>query len=103
MIVAYSEGGNENRICFAGRAVEFSDTGVRRQHVTDGVWGDLVEDGFLPYAPPSGQAGKPVRVLVIPTVGDFGERTDSAAADLSAKVTYRPAYLFAREAAETEP
>jgi hypothetical protein len=97
--VAYTETGSENRICFASRSIEFADTGIRRQHPTDEVWGDLVPDGFLPYSPPSGQSAQPVRALIIPTVGDFDTRADSATVKPSAKVFYRPSYLFAREAA----
>jgi hypothetical protein len=99
LTVFYTEGANENRICFASRSVEFSDSGVRRQHVTDEVWGDLVPDGFLPYSPPPGQSGQPVRMLIVPTVGDFDTRADSATLKPNAKVFYRPGYLFAREAA----
>jgi hypothetical protein len=98
MIVAYSEGGNANRVCFASRSIEFTDTGIRRQHITDEPWGDLVEDGFLPYAPAPGQAGKPMRALIIPSVGDFASRADSAPVALSAKVLTRSVYFFAREA-----
>lgn len=98
ILVAYTEAANENRICFASRSIEFSDNGIRRQHVTDDVWGDLVPDGFLPYAPPSGQSGQPVRVLIVPSVGDFDARSDSATIKPNAKFLYRPGYLFAREA-----
>lgn len=98
--VAYSEGGNENRVCFASRSMEFTDSGVRRQHVTDEIWGDLVPEGFVPYAPAPGQAGGDARLLIIPSVGDFDSRPDLEPVDLNVKVTYRPGYLFAREAAE---
>jgi hypothetical protein len=96
--VAYTEGSEENRICFASRSVEFSDSGIRRQHVTDEVWGELVAEGFLPYAPPSGQSGQPVRVLIVPTVGDFNTRGDAATVKPAAKLYCRPGYLLAREA-----
>lgn len=99
-IVAYSEGADENRVCFSSRSIEFSDSGVRRQHVTDEIWGELVGDGFNLYAPAPGQTGQPMCGLIIPSVGDFETRADSAAATLSAKVAYRAAYLFAREAVE---
>lgn len=99
LTVAYSETANtETHVCFASRSIEFSDTGPRRQHVTDDVWGDLVGDGFNFYAPAPGQIGQGARGLVIPSVGDFAARPDAAAAKLSAKVAYRPAFLFCREA-----
>lgn len=99
MIVAYSEGGDENRICFAGRAIEFSDNGVRRQHITDEVWGDLVPDGFLLTAPPGGQVAQPVRVQVVPSVGDLAERPNASPVNPGAKLFYRAGYLNSREAA----
>lgn len=99
LTVAYSEGGNENRICFASRSIEFSDSGVRRQHTTDEVWGEVVPEGMLLDAPVAGQEGKPARVLIVPSVGDFAARADSASVEPSAKVMVRPAYLHAREAA----
>lgn len=99
--VYYSESANtETHICFAERSVEFTDTGVRRQHATDDPWGDLVGDGMNLYAPAPSQAGRSMRGLIIPSNGDFDTRADSAAASLSAKVISRAAYLFAREAAE---
>jgi hypothetical protein len=100
--VAYSEAANENRVCFASRSVEFTDTGVRRQHVSEEVWGDVPAPlGMLLKAPAPGQADKDARLLVIPTVGDLDTRPDSAAPlDVGVKVSYRPGYLFAREAAE---
>jgi hypothetical protein len=100
LIAAYSEGGNENRICFASRSIEFTDTGIRRQHATEEVWGDVpAPEGVLLKAPAPGQAGQDARLLVVPSVGDFAGRPDSASAKVAAKVGYRPGYLFAREAA----
>jgi hypothetical protein len=96
--VYYTESGDENRICFAERSLQFTDNGIRRQHVTDDVWGELMPEGFLPYMPAPGQAGQTMRGLIVPSVGDFETRADSAAADLSARIFYRPAYLFCREA-----
>jgi hypothetical protein len=98
MTVAYAESSDVNRICIASRSIEFSDNGIRRQHPTDEVWGDLVEEGFLPYAPAPGQTGQPMRALIVPSVGDFAARADAATVKPNAKVFYRPGYLFAREA-----
>lgn len=99
--VAYAESSNENRVCFASRSVEFTDSGVRRQHVTDEVWGDAPAPiGMHLKAPAPGQAGRDARLLVVPSVGDFAARADAANVKLAAKVSYRPGYLHAREAAE---
>ncbi len=100
MTVAYSEPSNQNKVCFASRSLEFSDGGVRRQHVTEDVWGELIPDGLDLQAPVPDQADQPMRVLIVPSVGDFAGRADSAAAKLSAKLWYRPGYLSAREASK---
>jgi hypothetical protein len=97
--VAYVESGNENRTCFASRSIKFTDSGVRRQHPSDEVWGDLVPGGVLLHSPAPGQAGQRMRALIVPSVGDFAARPDAASVKLAAKVAYRPGYLFAREAA----
>jgi hypothetical protein len=100
ILIAYSEGSNENRICFASRSIEFTDTGIRRQHVTDETWGDVpAPEGVLLKAPAPGQAGQDARLLVIPSVGDLAGRADAATVKLAASGGYRPGYLFAREAA----
>jgi hypothetical protein len=97
--VAYLENATgQNRVCFATRSMKFTDTGARRQHITDEIWGDLVE-GVPIHSPAPGQAAQPLRGLIVPSVGDFAARADSAAVKLAAKVAYRPGYLFAREAA----
>lgn len=98
LVVAYSEGGNENRVCFASRSMQFADLGISRQHVTDEAWGDVpAPEGMLLKAPAPGQAGQDARLLVIPTVGDLAARPDSASVKAAASVGYRPGYLFSRE------
>jgi hypothetical protein len=98
--VAYAEFSNgESRICFASRSVDFTDTGIRRQHLTEDAWGDLVPEGVLLHSPSPGQAGQPLRGLIVPSVGDFAARPDATGVKLSGKYGYRPGYLFAREAA----
>jgi hypothetical protein len=100
-IVAYSEAANENRVCFAGRSLIFSDSGNRRQHATDETWGDVPAPvGVLLKAPAPGQADRDARLLVIPSVGDFDTRADSADVSLGVKVGYRAGYLHCREAIE---
>lgn len=101
--VTYSESANtETHVCFASRSMDFSDTGVRRQHISDEIWGDMpAPEGVLLRAPAPGQAGQNARLLVIPSVGDLAARADSASLKLSAKVSYRPGFLFATEAADS--
>lgn len=98
--VYYAESANsETHICFATRSIDFTDSGVRRQHLTEEVWGDVpAPEGMLLKAPAPGQAGQSGRLLAIPSVGDLATRADSASVKLAATVSYRPGYLFAREA-----
>jgi len=98
--VYYSpEPADENRVCFAGRSIEFRSDGIFRQHPTDDVWGELIPQGFLPVASPSGLEGRKSRFIVIPTQGDLGELSDSGSNPLSAQAMVRGAYHFARESA----
>jgi hypothetical protein len=101
VFLSNSEGSDESRVCFGGRSVEFTDTGVRRQQPTDEVWGDVpAPAGTLLKAPAPGEAGQDARLMVAPTVGDFATRADSAAIRARVKFSYRPGYLFAREATD---
>jgi hypothetical protein len=97
--VYYTEAADENRVCFATRSIELRSDGCFRQHPTDDVWGRLVPYGFLPYAPPSGMEGRKMRIMVVPSQGDFGEEPDSGSNKMALQIFYRPAYHFAREAA----
>ena len=99
IIVYYTQATDENRVCFASRSAEFRTNGPVRQHPTDDVWGELVPVGFNPYAPPSGLEERAVRGMIVPSQGDLGELPDKGSNKLSAVVKYRPAYLYAREAA----
>jgi hypothetical protein len=97
--IAYTEGANENRVCFASRSLEVRSTGVYRQHPEDDVWGRVIEDGFPPVAVPSGVEGRATRVIVIPTQGDLEERADSGTNKLSAVRRVRAGHHYSREAA----
>jgi hypothetical protein len=89
---------NQNRICFAGRSIEFRSDGVFRQHDEDDVWGDLVNEGFNLTAAPSYMEGRAMRGLIIPSTGDLDVLPDTGTHDLEAQVLYRPAFHFSREA-----
>jgi hypothetical protein len=101
LIVAYSEGVNQNRVCFASRSMELRSDGSFRQAPSSEVWGQLVPDegSFNLYAPPSGMESRAVRGIIIPSQGDLETRADAGANKISVKPTHRPGYLFAREAA----
>lgn len=99
MGIYYTEASDPNRVCFATRSLEFRTDDVIRQHSTEDVWGRVVPEGFLSYAPPSGLEKRTIRGVISPSQGDLGELADSGSSRLSCVVKYRPAYLFAREAA----
>lgn len=98
MIVYYTEETDENRVCFAGRSIELRTDGVYRQHPEDEVWGQVMPEGFLPYASPSGLEARTSRGIIIPSQGDLEGLADSGSNKLSVQVFYRPAYLFSSEA-----
>lgn len=98
--VYYTEGTDENRVCFAGREIELRSDGVFRQHPTEEVWGRGVPDGELFYAPPSLLEERAMRALILPSRGDLATIPDSGFPNkLSAKVLYYPGYLYTSEAA----
>ncbi len=97
--VYYTEAAEQNRVCFAERSAELRTDGVFRQSSEDDVWGELIPDGFLPHASPSGLEGRKSRFIFIPTQGDLGELADGGDNALATQSFARPAYLFAREAA----
>jgi len=97
--VYYTEAADENLVCFATRSAELRTDEVIRQHPSEDVWGSVVPEGFLPYAPPSGMEKRIVRGIFTPSQGDLGELADKGANRPSCVVKYRPAFLFAREAA----
>jgi hypothetical protein len=99
LVIYYTEAADENRVCFATRSIELRSDGIYRQHPDDDVWGALVPEGFLPYAPPSGLEERKVRGIVIPTQGDLTSLGDSGSNQLSSQIFYRPGYHFSREAA----
>jgi hypothetical protein len=96
--VYYTEAEDENRVCFATRSIELRTDGCFRQHPTDDVWGRLVPEGFLPYAPPGGMENRKMRIMVVPSQGDFGEAADSGTNKVQLQVLYRPAFHYSREA-----
>lgn len=97
----YTLAADENRVCFAGRELEFRSNGIYRQHPTDEVWGRVIPSNgsFYPHALPSGLEGRATRFMVVPSQGDLGAVPDSGPVKAKAQVLYRPAYHLAREAA----
>ena len=99
LTIYYTEGASQNRICFATRSLEFRSDGVIRQALTDDVWGSVVPNGFLPYAPPGGADGRTERTIIIPTQGDFEARADTGSNKITSQRFTRAGHHVAREAA----
>lgn len=98
--VYYVETRDENRVCYAGRSLEFRSEGVYRQHPTEDTWGFLIpEAGSAFHAPPGGIQNRSIRGILVPSVGDLGELPDSSPLKLGILPGYHPGYLAAREAA----
>jgi hypothetical protein len=88
-------------ICYQTRSIEFRSDGAFRQHATDNVWGEVVNEGQHPYAAPSYLEGRAMRGLIVPSAGDLGDLADPGSHSLEAQMFYRPAYHFARQALES--
>lgn len=97
--VYYAERQNQDRVCFASRAVEPTSGGTSRQHPTEDIWGLLVPDGFAPTVEAGGPEGRPARTLLLPSAGDLKESADGLAPPALQAATYsRDGYHSAREA-----
>jgi hypothetical protein len=97
--VYYSTEADGSLVCYAERSAEFRSDGIFRQHPEDDVWGELIPEGFMPYASPSGLEGRKSRYIVIPSQGNLRDLPDVGEISLSAQEFDRAAYLFSREAA----
>ncbi len=98
--IYYTEGEPEDRVCFALRSLDLRSESIERQQLTDDVWGPLSPlCTHMPYDPPGAVEGRPSRVLLVPSQGDFGEAADSGAADIEVEAFMRrPAFHLAQGA-----
>jgi hypothetical protein len=81
---------------YEGRGVELRFDSMYRDSL-DGIGSGQVGNiiGDLCRLPPSGLEARAVELLVKPTRGDFGQMPDfDAAGGITARVLYRPCYLF---------
>lgn len=86
-------------VCYAGGAIEIRTDSIQRQGDGTEVWGELIPDrGNRPYAPFSGLEGRPCRVILSPTHGDFNLMPDFGNHTISAKLIYYPGFQFMSEA-----
>lgn len=79
----------------ANRTVELRHDGVFREAVDGGSYGPASPPiGTLPRLPPAGLEDRTVQVFLKASRGDFGRFADTGVDDTSARVYYRPSWLF---------
>lgn len=79
-----------------GQSAELRTEGMFREEATGTAFGPVSHVvGDLPRIPPSGSEGRTVQFLLKPSRGNFDTLADTDVADdISARVTYRPSFLF---------
>lgn len=80
---------------FASRSAQISTDGIRRLDSAGVAYGPVADPGAdLPRLPPSGLEARPTEVFVKASRGDFASLPDLGIDDISARVNYRPSWLF---------
>jgi hypothetical protein len=78
----------------AGKTAELRTEGMFRQ-VGGTIYGPVSQTvGNLPRLPPSGLESRSIQVFLKPSRGNLDAEADSGIDDISAKVYYRPSYLY---------
>ena len=79
----------------ASKTIELRTDGMFRQGGGGTVYGPAAQViGDLPRVPPSGLEGRTLQVFLKASRGEFANEPDSGIDDVSAKIIYRPSYLF---------
>jgi hypothetical protein len=77
------------------QSVQIATGGVVREDASGVGYGPVLKaTGDLPRLPPSGYEGRTVELIVKASRGDLDGLSDLAVDDISAKVYYRPSWLF---------
>jgi hypothetical protein len=86
-------------VMFANQSVELSTHGMYREDSTGSAYGPVpIVTGALPRLPLSGLEGRPVEMFLKASRGDLDQVPDSGIDDISARVYYRPSWLFIPDA-----
>lgn len=92
---AFSGGLSPDAVIFSGQSIQLSTDGIFRESADGGSYTEIIPDGDLPRLPVSGLEGRTTQVFLKPTVGNFSNIQDQTVdLPLSAKVFYRPCWLF---------
>jgi hypothetical protein len=86
-----------NAVIYPNQSLEIRTDGIYREGPAGGVVGPLTPVGGHPRIPPSGIEGRPVELFVKISRGDLDTAPDAGIDDVSARVYYRPSWLFPLE------
>jgi len=87
---------NSDAVLFSKQSAQLTSEGIYRLDQGGSAYGPVsVVDHDLPRLPPPGMEGRPLEVFIKASRGDMGSIPDSGIDDISAKVFYRPSWLFA--------
>lgn len=79
----------------ASKTIELRTDGMYRQGGGGTIYAPVSQViGDLPRVPPSGLEGRAVQVFLKPSQGDFNGEIDAGIDDVSARLVYRPSYLY---------
>lgn len=92
---AFSGGLSPDAVIFSGQSIQLTTEGIYRESNDGGFHSEVVPDGDLPRLPVSRLEDRTTEVFLKATVGNFGSIQDPLTAHpLSARVYYRPCWLF---------
>lgn len=86
---------NVDSVMFAHQSAQLTTEGMFREDSAGAAYGPVANVvGDLPRIPPSGPEGRTCELFVKASRGDFDTLPDTGIDDISAKVFYRPSWLF---------
>lgn len=87
---------NPDAVLFSKQSAQLTSEGMYRLDSGGAAYGPVsIVDHDLPRLPPPGMEGRPLEVFIKASRGDMGSIPDSGIDDISARVFYRPSWLFA--------
>ena len=82
-------------VAYPSQSVQLATDGVYREDSAGVAWGQVRNrQGGLPRIPPSGLEGRTVQTVVKMSRGDFDNIPDAGIDNISARLFYRPSWLF---------
>ena len=81
-------------VLYPGQSAELRTEGMYRESADGAAYSSVASTGDLPRLPVSGLEGRKVELFIKGSRGDFDQLPDSGIDDISARVTYRPCWLY---------